>query len=303
MQQSPGFSRISTSTAFATCLFIILFTTNALAASLRPTETRDLPAIIAPRVLLSPRQIFNITAFFEGQCGQNYVVCGEVYCCRAGYECLLGEKSGDYFCRDLSGDTTSAPSAVPTSSSSSSKVPVGAIVGAALGAAAAIAIVCLLYLLHRRRRPPATPAIPQAPIPNLPNVIEAKYPPPHETSYSGENWPPGSFLYHSRNRSVSTTSQSCVSPDGHTPLCDSNIKKYNDNISNDQDVIMELPGTQPTIELQGDDGYFAAKPFIPPPPTLDHAAATPQSPSEAVSPMSPTPRRLSVHYWKKSRGT
>ncbi|KAK6517830.1 hypothetical protein TWF506_005006 [Arthrobotrys conoides] len=296
MQQSSVFSRISISAAFSAYLFIILFTTNTLAAFIRPTETRDLPAISIPRSLLIPRApIYNLTEFFVQACGENYVVCGETSCCSTGNECLVGSQSGGHFCRSLDG-TTATPSATSTPSSSS-KVPIGAIVGGVLGAIAAIAIACILYLLHRRRRPPTTPAIPQAPIPNLPNVIEAKYPPPHETSYSGENWPPGSFLYHSRNRSVSTASQSCVSPDGHA--CEPNLKKYTDNT--DQDAIMELPGTQPTIELQGDDGYFAAKPYIPPPPA-DNIVEL-RSPTEAVSPMSTTPRRLSVHYWKKGRGT
>ncbi|KAK6501745.1 hypothetical protein TWF481_009572 [Arthrobotrys musiformis] len=301
MQQSPVFSRISISTAFSTYLFIILFTTNALAASLvRPTETRDLPAISIPRALLIPRApIYNLTEFFVQACGESYVVCGETSCCSAGNECLIGSQSGGHFCRSLDG-TTATPSATSTPSSSS-KAPIGAIVGGVLGAVAAIAIACTLFLLHRRRRKPTTPAIPQAPIPNLPNVIEAKYPPPNETSYSGENWPPGSFLYHSRNRSVSTASQSCVSPDGHTAVCDANVKKYTDNT--DQDEIMELPGTQPTIELQGDDGYFAAKPYIPPPPE-DNIEQLSRSPTDAgVSPMSQTPRRLSVQYWKRGRSS
>ncbi|KAF3906620.1 hypothetical protein ABW20_dc0109077 [Dactylellina cionopaga] len=54
------------------------------------------------------------------------------------------------------------------------------------------ALICIVYLLHRRAHPPSTPAIPQAPIPNLSNVIEAKYPPPNETAYSGETWPAAS---------------------------------------------------------------------------------------------------------------
>lgn len=276
--------------------------TNALAAYLRPTETRDLqtrdfPAISIPRALLIPRApIYNLTEFFVQACGEDYVVCGETSCCSRGNECLIGSQSGGHFCRSLDG-TTATPSATSTPSSSSN-APIGAIVGGVLGAVAAIAIACVLYLLCRRRRPRTTPAIPQAPIPNLPNVIEAKYPPPHETSYSGENWPPGSFLYHSRNRSVSTASQSCISPDGHA--CDPNIKKYTDNA--DQDAIMELPGAQPTIELQGDDGYFAAKPYVPPPPPADNVVE-PRSPTEGVSPMSSSPRRLSVQYWKRGRGT
>ncbi|KAK6348403.1 hypothetical protein TWF718_006199 [Orbilia javanica] len=301
MQQSSVFSRISISTTFSACLFIILFTTNTLAVSLRPTETRDLPAISIPRSLLLPRApIYNLTQFFVENCGERYVVCGETSCCEEGNECLIGSQSGGHFCRGLNG-VTATPSATSIPSSSS-KVPIGAIVGGALGAVGAIAIVCTLYLLYRRRRPPTTPAIPQAPIPNLPNVIEAKYPPPHETSYSGENWPPGSFLYHSRNRSVSTASQSCVSPDGHTLLGDPNVKKYNINEIPDQDAITELPGTQPTIELQGDDGYFAARPFVPPAPTADIIVEA-RSPTEAVSPMSTNPRRLSAQYLQKGRGT
>ncbi|KAK6519591.1 hypothetical protein TWF281_003413 [Arthrobotrys megalospora] len=298
MQHSSVFSRISISTAFSICLFIILFTTNTLAVSLRPTRTRDSRKISIPRALLEPRQDFNATEAFLQACGEGFVVCpGAAKCCSRGRECLIGSQTGQAFCRDLAG-STDLPTSTPTPSSSpSSKAPIGAIVGGVLGGVAAIAIVCVLYLLHRRRRPGATPAIPQAPIPNLPNVIEAKYPPPHETSYSGENWPPGSFLYHSRNRSVST-STSCISPDNHTPLCEPGIKKYSDN--HDQDAIMELPGTQPTMELQGDDGYFAIRPYVPPPPPpTENAPPLERTASEVVSPMSP--QRASARHWRISR--
>ncbi|EPS40280.1 hypothetical protein H072_5917 [Dactylellina haptotyla CBS 200.50] len=278
------------------CLCFLLLLTNALAASLPASHTDITPALSIRRHLLQARvQTVNLTAYYVQACGENFVDCGNQRCCRGGQECLVGTQSGDRLCRDLSGTTTPTPSPTPPPSSGS-KAPIGAIVGGVIGGVAVVAILCAICLYHRRRNT-RTPAIPQAPIPNLPNVIEAKYPPPNETSYSGDNWLPGSFLYHNRNRSISTASASCVSPDGYTPGYDNPTKR---DPNPEAPNIMELPGGTPTVELQGDDGYFVLKPQPPPPPPISPATAvSPTSLSRGMSLRSPAEFK---QYWRKSRG-
>ncbi|KAK6543928.1 hypothetical protein TWF694_000646 [Orbilia ellipsospora] len=301
--QTPPRPSVSTtltlSRLFSTCLCILIFSANALAVSLPASHMEFSAAISISHKLQIRQQTVNLTAYYVQACGENFVDCGDQkYCCKAGQECVVGSQSGDFLCHNLSSTPTSAPSSTspPSSSSSSSKAPIGAIVGGALGAVGLVAAVCIVWFCCRRRHPPTTPAIPQAPVLNLSNVIEAKYPPPNDPGYSGDHWLPGSFLYHNRNRSLSTGGTSCVSPDGYsTAACENGYNYAKQSQPLDTPSIMELPAVAPTVELPGDDGYFASKPQPPPPPT----------------PLSPTPsRRMSLRspvdlkqLWRTSRGT
>ncbi|KAF3911645.1 hypothetical protein AA313_de0202055 [Arthrobotrys entomopaga] len=289
---------IALSRLFSTCLCILIISTNALAASLPASHLEFSPAISISHMLQIRQQTVNYTAYYIAACGENFVDCGDQkYCCKAGQECVVGSQSGEQLCHTLTSTSTSTPSPTPSPPpSSGSKAPIGAIVGGALGAVGLVAAVCIFWFVHRRRHPPTTPAIPQAPIPNLSNVIEAKYPPQNDPAYSGDHWQPGSFLYHTRNRSLSIGGTSCVSPDGyHTATCENGYNYVKLTPPLDTPNIMELPAVAPTVELPGDDGYFASKPQAPPPPT----------------PASPTPnRRVSLRspvdlkqFWRTSRGT
>ncbi|KAJ6263320.1 hypothetical protein Dda_1883 [Drechslerella dactyloides] len=297
-------SSASISTSISIHAFLLLLLVAPIFAIAIPQTSQNIsPALTThQRHAVLPRQReFNWTQYFISECGDNYVVCDASHCCQAGNECLLGSQSGDQFCRSLTSPTGSAPSPTatnPPSSGGSKKAPIGAIVGGVLGGVALIGGICLCLCMHRRAHPPSTPAIPQAPIPNLPNVIEAKYPPTHDATYSGDKWLPGSFLYHNRNRSISATSHNGVTPDGYTNVHDQITK---DQIQSEPLHIAELPTTRPTVELPGDDGYFASKPMPEPP-------LAPTSPTE-TTPMAP--RRASIgrsptnvkQFWRTSRGS
>ncbi|KAK6341140.1 hypothetical protein TWF696_008227 [Orbilia brochopaga] len=300
---------ISTSTSVSRSIYagllLLLFVTNTLAISIPQIPQGVTPArSIPPRHALLNRQTpYNWTQSFINECGDNFIDCGNFHCCKAGNECLTGSQSGAEYCRSLTNNsTTSTPAATASPSpSSSKKVPIGAIIGGVFGGLGLIATAFLIFYFHRRSHPPVAPAVPQAPIPNLPNVIEAKYPPTHDASYSGDKWLPGSFLYHNRNRSISATSNNGVGPDGYVHV-NSQDHIIKDQIQPEPPQLAELPTTAPTVELPGDEGYFASKPI-----SQQQQQLPPTSPTE-TTPMAP---RASIgrsptnvkQFWRKSRGS
>ncbi|EWC46943.1 hypothetical protein DRE_03705 [Drechslerella stenobrocha 248] len=271
--QHPRFPHPSsrTSTSISTFFCLLLFVTDALAISIPKLHPP------APAYSIQPRQEFNETAFFIANCGLNFVRCDGA-CCRQGEECLVSTQTNKTFCGGPRSNPTSSPTAPPPPSSPPSNgPPVGAIVGSTLGTVGLFAIIGAIYWFRRRARRPSAPAIPQAPVIDHSSIVEARYAPASEPSYSGDKWPPGSFLYHHRNRSVSTAASASggvasKQQDAPEPL-----------------NVAELPTTAPTAELPGDDGYFAIHqhpPVPPPPPILSGQLSPPTSPME-TTPMAP----------------
>ncbi|KAF3938319.1 hypothetical protein ABW19_dt0209245 [Dactylella cylindrospora] len=291
------------------CLCLLLLVVNSMAALILESGVG-----LKRGGLIKSRQQINITAEFEQTCGLDFVDCLGLWCCEAGSDCILASSSDEKIqCRNR---TSTSPTASPSASASStpessSSVPTGPIIGGVLGFVVFVAVACIIWFLYNRANRPQAPPIPQAPYPDFPNLIEAKYPPPSETeSYSGDNWHPGSYLYHDRNRSQSAAStRGCVSPtsyDPSSPGANSQFKGYKNVAKSISDAeiqnVQELPDStisHPT-ELPG-DGPFEEKPQPPPPPPPPAPESAPSSPVKR-SPSKP-PVAFERYFRRSSKGT